>query len=438
MRLFTILVSGALVSSVGSGMTAFALGAWAFITFGTASSVAVVQLCALAPIVLLGPAAGALADRHDRRLLMALGDGGSVLGLLVVLVAVSRPEPRLPVVLVGVTVSACLASLTEPALRATVNDLVPAEQYARSSGLLQLISAAKLLVSPALAGLVLPRAGIATVLWIDVSTVAVTVACALSVRRRLDSGSPRTTTAALASGSVLAALRETARLLTSTRPVATAMALVSFLTVFIGVLQVLMGPVLLPNHPVSAVGTAQSVAATGMLAGALAVGALGRLRPAAMLTAGVLGLSAGMIAFALSPSLTWVTVCCFVILVSLALCSTGAEIVVRTCVPGDHQGRSWGLIGLVTQLGYLLAYTTAGPLADRLFEPTLLPDGALAGFLGPLVGTGPGRGTALLVAVFGLAALFLVPVALSPRLREVRAPQEVGTDATDAPSTRAR
>lgn len=431
MRLFTVLVSGALVSSVGSGMTAFALGAWAFITFGTASSVAVVQLCALAPIVLLGPAAGALADRHDRRLLMALGDGGSALGLLVVLAAVSRPEPRLPVVLVGVTVSACLASLTEPALRATVNDLVPAEQYARSSGLLQLISAAKLLVSPALAGLVLPRAGIATVLWIDVSTVAVTVACALSVRRRLGSGGTQTTTRT--SGSVLAELRETAHLLTSTRPVAAAMALVSVLTLFIGVLQVLLGPVLLPNHPVSAVGTAQSVAATGMLAGALAVGSLGRLRPATMLTAGILGLSAGMTTFALSPSLTWVTVCCFVILASLALCSTGAEIVVRTCVPGNHQGRSWGLIGLVTQLGYLLAYTTAGPLADRLFEPALLPDGALAGLLGPLVGTGPGRGTALLVAVVGLTALFLVPVALSPRLRGVRAPQEVDLDATDAP-----
>ena len=436
MRLFTILISGALVSSVGSGMTAFALGAWAFMTFGTASSVAVVQLCALAPIVLLGPAAGALADRHDRRLLMPLGDGGSILGLLVVLAAVSRPEPQLPVILGGVTASACLASLTEPALRATVNDLVPAEQYARSSGLLQLISAAKLLVSPVLAGLVLPRAGIATVLWIDVSTVAVTVACALSVRHQLGSGVTQMTTGP--SRSVLAELRETAHLLTSTRPVATAMALVSVLTVFIGVLQVLMGPVLLPNHPVSAVGTAQSVAATGMLAGALAVGALGRVRPATMLTAGILGLSAGMAAFALSPSLVWVTACGFVILVSLALCSTGAEIVVRTCVPGNHQGRSWGLIGLVTQLGYLLAYTTAGPLADRLFEPTLLPDGALTGILGPLIGTGPGRGTALLVAVVGLAALFLVPVTLSPRLRGVRAPQEVDTDATHASSTRAR
>ena len=125
MRLLSVLVIGSLVSSIGSGMTAFALATWAFTTFGTASSVAMIELCALAPIVLLSPLAGVLADRHDRRTMMLLGDGGSALGLATVLIAVTRPEPSLLLVLAGVTVSSCLAALTEPALRATVNELVP-------------------------------------------------------------------------------------------------------------------------------------------------------------------------------------------------------------------------------------------------------------------------------------------------------------------------
>ena len=41
---------------------------------------ALVQLCAFAPIVLLAPVAGALADRFDRRLMMVIGDGGSEIG----------------------------------------------------------------------------------------------------------------------------------------------------------------------------------------------------------------------------------------------------------------------------------------------------------------------------------------------------------------------
>lgn len=66
MRLLSVLVLGSFVSSLGSGMTAFALGVWAFTAFGTASSVALLQLGAFAPIVLLSPAAGVLADRYDR------------------------------------------------------------------------------------------------------------------------------------------------------------------------------------------------------------------------------------------------------------------------------------------------------------------------------------------------------------------------------------
>ena len=138
MRLLSVLVIGSLVSSIGSGMTAFALATWAFTTFGTASSVAMIELCALAPIVLLSPLAGVLADRHDRRTMMLLGDGGSALGLATVLIAVTRPEPSLLLVLAGVTVSSCLAALTEPALRAAVRLVNSAEEPDTMTTLAQL------------------------------------------------------------------------------------------------------------------------------------------------------------------------------------------------------------------------------------------------------------------------------------------------------------
>ena len=101
MRYLSLLLVGALVNSVGSGLTAFGLGVFAYNAYGTASAVALVQLCAFAPIVLLAPLAGALADRFDRRLMMLLGDGCSVIGLGVVMVALGSPTPRLAYVLAG-------------------------------------------------------------------------------------------------------------------------------------------------------------------------------------------------------------------------------------------------------------------------------------------------------------------------------------------------
>jgi hypothetical protein len=47
----------------------------------------------------------------------------------------------------------------------------------------------------------------------------------------------------------------------------------------------------------------------------------------------------------------------------------------------------------------------AGPLADRVFEPAVMPGGSLAGLLGGIFGTGAGM--ALLYAIASLTLLFI-------------------------------
>jgi len=85
-------------------------------------------------------------------------------------------------------------------------------------------------------------------------------------------------------------------------------------------------------------------------------------------------------------------------------------------------GRVLGTTQALGQAAQPLAYLAAGPLVERLAEPALAPGGALAGTVGLLTGTGPGRGIA---AVFLLAALLLLALAavtvLHPRLRTLEA-----------------
>jgi MFS transporter, DHA3 family, macrolide efflux protein len=61
---------------------------------------------------------------------------------------------------------------------------------------------------------------------------------------------------------------------------------------------------------------------------------------------------------------------------------------------------------------------TAGPLADLVFEPRMMPGGVLARVFGPLVGVGRGAGMALMFVLFGGVAL-LVSVA-SFMVRDIR------------------
>ena len=67
-----------------------------------------------------------------------------------------------------------------------------------------------------------------------------------------------------------------------------------------------------------------------------------------------------------------------------------------------------------------LTFLLAGPIADRIFEPWLAPGGALAGSVGRVIGTGPGRGIGLLFVVLGVVVCTLgLAVLASPRLREL-------------------
>lgn len=75
-----------------------------------------------------------------------------------------------------------------------------------------------------------------------------------------------------------------------------------------------------------------------------------------------------------------------------------------------------------------LAYCLAGPLAEQVFEPWLSADGLLAGSVGVVIGTGPGRGLGLMFVVLGVAMMLTAALAWS-----VRAIRQVEDDLPDAP-----
>ena len=78
---FLVVWVGQLVSAIGSGLSAFALGVYAFRSTGLATSYALIVLCAFLPSFVLKPVGGVLADCFDRRLLIVIGDLGAAAGL---------------------------------------------------------------------------------------------------------------------------------------------------------------------------------------------------------------------------------------------------------------------------------------------------------------------------------------------------------------------
>ena len=182
---FLIIWLGEFISSIGSGLTAFALGVYVFQTTGSAAAVSLTALFAFLPTIMLNPVGGVVADRFDRRLMMICGDLFSAFGLVYMLICFRLGVLGTLQIYIGVTVSAVFVSLLEPAYKATVTDLLSQEDFSKASGMMQLAASSKYLLSPVLGGLLLTITDVGTILILDISTLIITVMIVAIIRKRL-------------------------------------------------------------------------------------------------------------------------------------------------------------------------------------------------------------------------------------------------------------
>jgi len=227
------------VSSIGGGLTSFGLGVYVFEQTGSAANMALITLLAFLPTLLLSVPAGVLADRYDRRLLMMLGDGCSAVGILLILVCMFRGGASLTEICIGVTISSVFSSLLEPSYRATVTDLLDAEEYSRASGMVSLAGSARYLVSPVLAGALLTISDIRVLLVLDIATFFLTVICTGVVRNGLAAK------AAVKKEPLFTALRMGWQAVTEKRGVFLLILLASVITCFMDAFQILAEPLIL-------------------------------------------------------------------------------------------------------------------------------------------------------------------------------------------------
>ena len=391
---FLLLWAGELVPSIGGGLTSFGLGVYVFQQSGSAADMALITLLAFLPTLLLSVPAGVLADRYDRRLLMMLGDGCSAVGILFILICMGKGGASLTEIGTGVTISAVFSSLLEPAYRATVTDLLDAEEYSRASGMVSLAGSARYLISPVLAGALLTVSDIRLLLVLDIATFFLTVVCTGVVRSGL------AVKAAPEKEPLPAALRMGWQAVTEKRGVFLLILLASVITCFMGAFQILAEPLILDFADSATLGVGETVCTSGMLVSGLFLGARGikkghlKILSASLTAAGI-----AMVAFGLKENIYLICAAGFLFFAMLPLANSCLDVLVRTNIADELQGRAWGFIGFLSQIGYVVAYGLAGVLADGIGERFQM---------------GVGRGAAAVIMVsgvlLGIMALAIYPI----------------------------
>ena len=400
MKKFLLLWIGELISSIGGGLTSFGLGVYVFQKTGSAAGMALVTLLGFLPTLLFTVPAGVLADRYDRRVLMMVGDGFSGLGILYIFLCMIRGGANLVQICIGVFISAIFSSLLDPSYRATITDLLSKEEFSKASGLVSLAGSARYLFSPIIAGLLLAYHDISLLLLIDVSTFFVTITTTFIVRQGIKAIQPTE------KQSFLESIKEGWSAIHIEKGVFVLVLCSSLITLFLGTLQILVEPMILSFADSKVLGIIETLCASGMLVSGVLLGGIGikkeygKVLQISFFMAGIF-----MIGMSIFENLVSISIFGFFFFATLPLCNNCMDYLCRTNIPDALQGRAWGFIGFLSQIGYVIAYAVSGLAADGL---------------GSLSGMGVGRGAAFMIGISGiLLSLVAVTLLRFPAIKEL-------------------
>ncbi|MFI9647681.1 MFS transporter [Streptomyces sp. NPDC052040] len=165
-----------LITNFGSFLTFVALPVQLKELTGSAAAVGAIGAVELVPLIAFGLYGGALADALDKRKLILYTEAGQGLLGAVLLVNAVLPRPGVwPLYLVAALTSA-LTSVQRPALDSLVPRIVAHEHLPAAASLNSLRWTVGGVAGPALAGVVVAYAGLASAYAVDVLTFAVSVA----------------------------------------------------------------------------------------------------------------------------------------------------------------------------------------------------------------------------------------------------------------------
>ena len=415
MKNFYKLWLGELISNIGSGMTAFALSVYVYEKTGSVSYISLITLLSFMPSIILSPIGGLLADRYDRRLLMIIGDLFSGLGLIYILWNIQAGEKSIVPIFVGITFSSIFTSLLEPSYRATLTDILEEENYAKASGLIQVAGSAKYLISPVIAGMILSVADIRVILLLDILTFITTCLMIFLVRKSMNSETQNY------KKDSFKGLLEGLFIIKENRGVYSLVIIMFFVCFFMGFIQILIRPMILALSSVKTAGMMESLCAAGLLIGSLWIGIAGikknysKILAVACFFCGIFMSMTGV-----NENLAIIGISTFLFFSTLPFMNSCADVLVRVSVPNELQGRVWGLISLITQMGTVTAYIISGVMADYIFEPMFNKNGILVENIGMIIGTGKGRGIGFMLILSGMGMLIMAIIIWKNReIREV-------------------
>jgi DHA3 family macrolide efflux protein-like MFS transporter len=369
-RFFTIW-GGQAISLFGSSLVQFALVWYLTQQTHSATVLAMASLAAMLPQVLIGPFAGVLVDRWNRRLIMIFADAAIALTTLGLAALFALGVVQIWQIYLALIIRSAGSAFHYPAMSASTTLMVPKQHLARIGGLNQTLQGLMGLVAPPAGAMlvgILPTQG---VLMIDVTTAIVGITPLLFLNIPQPVRDDMQARDGKPASSFWQDARDGLRFITAW-PGLMIVVLMAIMINFLLTPTDSFMPLLVTKHfglGALAFGLTGTFWGAGMIAGGLILGAWGGFkRKIATSLLGITGVGLGILVVGLAPSGMFPLALMALLVAGLGVVFANGPLqaLFQTVVPPEKQGRVMSLVSSLAIAMTPLSLLIAGPLSDKI------------------------------------------------------------------------
>lgn len=396
---FLVLWSTQAFSSLGSAMTNFALVIWLYESTGSALSTALLSVCSYAPYVVMSIFAGAISDRWNKKTVMLVCDCFAAVCTVTVFLLLKTDRLEAWHLYTLNALNGLMNTVQSPASDVAATLLTPKKYFQRTSGMRSFSNSVVSILTPVLATAVVALAGVEAVLFFDLFTFAAAFLVLLFFIRI-----PGAAGKAEKNDGVLSAASAGLAYLRTNKGILWIMLFLAAINFIASMYNAALPAMVLSKADETALGAVSTCVGLATLAGSLLATLLPAPKNRIRVFFACMFVSMSTENFLLALGKTPLVWCLGAVLgwLFIPLMNACYDVIFRTSVPVDMQGRVYSARNTLQFFTIPLGYLVGGVLVDRLFEPLMNNAGGLPALL---FGSGKGAGAAALFFIMGLAGV---------------------------------
>ncbi len=391
------------LSTLGSSMTAYALGLWLYKSTGSALKTALLTVCSYAPYVAMSIFAGALSDKWNKKRTMLVCDLFAAFTTIAAFLLVKNGSLAPWHLYILNALNGLMNTVQQPASEVAATQLIPKEYYQKTGALRSLSQSMNTILTPVLATMLFAFGGISAVMTVDIITfLAAFMVLLLFIKI------PEPKHAEKTDVSIISSAMEGLSWLKANPLILKLIFFLSGINLIASAYNAALSPMILSksNGGEGVLGMVNFCVGAATFLGTFI--ASSTRPPKSRIKAICLSLFVSMstenfmLAFSDSP-VVW---CAAAVLGWLFIPYMGAnlDVVFRSTIPADMQGRVYSCRNTLQFFTIPVGYLSGGILIDKVFEPFMSGQASDTLFVS-LFGSGNGSGAAMLFAILGVSGV---------------------------------